>query len=93
MKDKFLSDLIETLEDRESQYGPPEVNLVQTAKLWTTLFGWDVNAEKVCQALMLMKLSRFQHSGGEDNAKDIAGYAHCMHRCRESKINERTTKK
>ena len=83
---EFLAELDGILEDREGSYGPPEINLVQTAELWKVLFGWDATAEKVCQAIMLMKLSRFQHNGGKDNAIDIAGYAVMMHRCRQSKI-------
>ena len=70
--------------DRQAAYGPPDQDFRRTADAWKSLFGWDTSPEKVAQAMILLKLSRLQHSRKRDSVVDIAGYARCMDVCYRS---------
>jgi len=61
--------------ERPENYGHPAENFEHIASLWRALFGWDVVAEDVALAMVLLKLSRLKRTPGhEDSATDVAGY-------------------
>jgi hypothetical protein len=62
-------------EGRTLRYGHPAVNFTHTAGLWRAAFSWDVNAQRVAMAIILLKLSREINMHTRDNLTDIAGYA------------------
>lgn len=64
--------------ERQKDYGPPEVNLGRTAKLWSALLGFDVTAEQVVMCMILAKVARESHLPKRDNRVDIAGYANVL---------------
>lgn len=62
-------------EGRTLRYGHPAINFTHTANMWRAAFAWDVNAQKVAMAIILLKLSREVNMHTRDNLTDIAGYA------------------
>jgi len=73
--------------DRQHAYGPPDQDFRRTADMWTALFGHMLREGvafetwNVAQAMVLLKLSRLQHSRKRDNVIDAAGYSRCMDIC------------
>lgn len=71
--------------DRQAQYGPPDQDFRRTAGMWSELFCHKMKepftAEDVAQAMILLKLSRLQHSRKRDSVVDVAGYARCLDVC------------
>lgn len=66
----------QALTGRAENYGHPADNFEHIASLWRALFGWDVRAEDIPLAMILLKVSRLQRTPGhEDSAVDVAGYA------------------
>lgn len=62
--------------DRQSDYGPPEVNFQRIANLWndhmeTTMF----TPRKVAELMLLLKIARTVNSPTEDSYVDLIGYA------------------
>ena len=73
---------------RQENYGHPADNFEHIASLWRALFGWEVNAEDVALAMVLLKLSRlYRTPGHEDSSTDIAGYIEAY----EMTLNRRGT--
>jgi hypothetical protein len=68
--------------DRQSQYGPPDVDFKRTAALWSALKGVSFEAREVAMFMVCLKLSREQHQRKRDNWVDIAGYARCGSLCK-----------
>ena len=73
--------------DRMAQYGPADQDFLRTAGLWNALFASKLQPDElfetwdIAQAMILLKLSRLQHSPKRDSIVDIAGYARCMGIC------------
>lgn len=62
--------------DRQSDYGPPEVNFQRIANLWndhmeTKMF----TPRKVAELMLLLKIARTVNSPTEDSYVDLIGYA------------------
>lgn len=62
--------------DRQTDYGPPEVNFQRIANLWndhmeTTMF----TPRKVAELMLLLKIARTVNSPTEDSYVDLIGYA------------------
>src|SRR6266487_5221303 len=67
-----------TSRDRQDVYGPPSRDFERIAGAWRSLFGWDVTAEQVALAMVIVKVSRLQTTPTHrDSVVDIAGYARC----------------
>lgn len=79
--DVLIEALALTKGDRQAQYGPPDQDFRRTADAWSSLFGWDCEPWQVAQAMIVLKLSRLQHSKKRDSVVDVAGYARCMDVC------------
>ncbi len=73
--------------DRQSSYGPPDQDFRRTAEMITAMLrhklaeGQQFETWEIAQMMILLKLSRLQHSKKRDNVVDIAGYARCMDVC------------
>jgi hypothetical protein len=65
--------------DRNAQYGGPEENFTNIAKIWSVIFQREFTTEDVAMAMIGMKLARFVSNYGfqPDTWIDIAGYAGC----------------
>jgi hypothetical protein len=65
--------------DRNGQYGTPQENFTNIAKVWSVIFQREFTTEDVAMAMIGMKLARFVSKAGfqPDTWIDIAGYAGC----------------
>ncbi len=65
--------------DRNKQYGGPEENFTNIAKIWSVIFQREFTTEDVAMAMIGVKLARFVSNYGfqPDTWIDIAGYAGC----------------
>lgn len=65
--------------DRNGQYGTPQENFTNIAKIWTVILQREFTTEDVAMAMIGMKLARFVSKSGfqPDTWVDIAGYAGC----------------
>lgn len=77
-----------TSRDRQSQYGPPNIDFSRTARIWTVIFedllrpGVCFEAHHIAMGQIGLKLSRASHSPEKrDHWVDIAGYARCAWQC------------
>lgn len=62
--------------DRRDAYGSPAEAHERIAALWSVVFGVDVSATQVAQALIALKLARTLGPGRKrDNWADLIGYA------------------
>jgi hypothetical protein len=66
-------------QDRNANYGDPEINFLRTAKIWSVILGHDITNEQVAMMMVGLKMARFAHGSGfqPDTWIDIAGYAGC----------------
>jgi hypothetical protein len=66
-------------QDRNANYGDPEINFSRTAKIWSVILGHDITNEQVAMMMVGLKMARFAHGSGfqPDTWIDIAGYAGC----------------
>lgn len=63
---------------REHDYGTPERNFEQIAKLWTVYTGVELTPVDVSMMMILLKAARIKSGGGTlDSFVDAAGYAAC----------------
>jgi hypothetical protein len=68
--------------DREQTHGEPVRNLAAIASMWTPIFGADVTPEKVCLAMIALKVARaVNNPRHRDHWIDIGGYVALAERC------------
>jgi hypothetical protein len=65
--------------DRNLQYGEPEDNFSDIAKLWSSYLDIDIGPEDVAIMMCLFKIARLKSSCYEskDSWVDLIGYAAC----------------
>ena len=65
--------------DRNMQYGEPEDNFSDIAKLWSVFLDINITAPQVAAMMILLKTARIKSSEGRDKDSwiDTAGYAAC----------------
>ena len=65
--------------DRDLQYGEPEDNFLEIAKLWNAYLDTDIGAEDVAIMMCLFKIARLKSSyyQSKDSWIDLIGYAAC----------------
>jgi hypothetical protein len=87
--------------DRDKQYGGPETNFSNIAKIWSVIFKREFTTEEIAMAMVGVKLARFASDAGfqPDTWIDIAGYAGCgyevgqeLHSNKEVYLNKRKSK-
>ena len=62
--------------DRQTDYGPPEVNFQRIANLWNAHMETDIfTPRKVAEMMLLLKVARTVNSPTEDSYIDMLGYA------------------
>jgi hypothetical protein len=69
--------------DRRDQYGDPYEMCARVARMWSALFGFEVEAHQVPLAMVLLKVCRESHHHQRDNLVDVAGYAALAHEVAE----------
>lgn len=63
---------------RQGEYGGPERNFSEIARLWAGYLGRPVEPHDVAAMMILMKVARIKaNPAHEDSWIDIAGYAAC----------------
>lgn len=61
--------------DRQTDYGPPDINLARIADYWNAYLGdYHFNAKDVAIMLGLMKIARESHKEKRDNMVDAVAY-------------------
>lgn len=61
---------------RAAEYGDVTDNFQRIADLWRAAFGWELDAEDVALAMVLVKIARLRTNPlHHDSWVDIAGYA------------------
>ena len=65
--------------DRNLQYGEPEDNFSDIAKLWSAFLDIPISAPQVAAMMILLKTARIKSSEGRDKDSwiDVVGYAAC----------------
>ena len=65
--------------DRNMQYGEPEDNFSDIAKLWSVFLDINITAPQVAAMMILLKTARIKSSEGRDKDSwiDVAGYSAC----------------
>lgn len=65
--------------DRNLQYGEPEDNFSDIAKLWSVFLDINITAPQVAAMMILLKTARIKSSAGRDKDSwvDVAGYSAC----------------
>jgi hypothetical protein len=76
--------------DRNGQYGTPQENFTNIAKIWSVILDKEFTTEDVAMAMIGMKLARFISKSGfqPDTWIDIAGYAGCGYEVSSTLHNE-----
>ena len=78
---------------REQDYGSPEDNFKQIAKLWTAYKNAHFTPGDVAMMMALLKIARIQSgTGTDDSFVDLAGYAACGGEIAETKDASETLK-
>lgn len=76
------------VKERKSTYGHPADVYEKVAGMWGALFGWEVSAEDVAQALLCVKMAREKNMDYDleftDNVDDQAGYANVLAMIKEA---------
>jgi len=66
------------LQDRDSQYGPPENSFSDIAKLWTAYLDYKIEPHQVAVMMNLLKVARIKHNPNKlDSWVDGVGYLAC----------------
>lgn len=78
MSKSILDEAKETVKDRAARYDNRENNFGRIAKLWSVVFGHEVEDTDVALCLILLKVAREIYKPTRDNLVDIAGYADCL---------------
>lgn len=79
-RSKLLNEVMEIVhKDRNANYGNPEDNFAQIARLWSAYKNTTFSSADVAIMNMLIKVARLAKSPQHhDSAVDIAGYAACL---------------
>lgn len=91
---RFYSDLPETVleeaarivdSDRQEAYGPPDVDLARTGRIWGAILGTpDIPAATVALMMVGVKMSRQVHRPARDNLVDGCGYLRCIEKIEDA---------
>jgi len=80
----MLLDAARTIAERGRVYGDSAVNMATTARLWSTVLGFDVTGAQVALCLIQLKVARLLVTPGHvDSVLDVAGYAAVLRECME----------
>jgi len=60
--------------DRQSAYGHPYDNFLDTAKLWSPILGIEVTPQQVALCMVQLKIARELNLPKRDNLVDAIGY-------------------
>jgi len=78
----MLSETLQVVRSRGTNYGPIRQNHERIAALWSTLLGQPVTPVQVAMCMVGVKLARLVETPDHaDSAVDIAGYAACIREC------------
>ncbi len=73
---ELLSKTIETLKERNEQYGDPTEVFGTLAGMWEAILQTPVSRQEVALCLAALKIARLVHQPGhQDSLKDLIGYA------------------
>lgn len=75
----FLEKVIQTLKERQREYGSPQENFDNIATRWGLLLDIPITSKQVALMMIDLKLARLNKTPDHhDSLVDIVGYAACL---------------
>ena len=82
-RQQLLLECVDIVAERGRYYGPPAAHFARTVGMINALYGTSFKPEDWAKFMILDKLARDMERPKDDNCRDIAGYAACLHEVRK----------
>ena len=87
-RQQMLHECVDIVAERGASYGPPAAHFARTVGMINALYGTNFKPEDWAKFMIIDKLARDAERAKDDNCRDIAGYAACLHEVRTQVVNE-----
>ena len=87
-RQQMLQECVDIVAERGASYGPPAAHFARTVGMINALYGTSFKSEDWAKFMILDKLARDAERAKDDNCRDIAGYAACLHEVRSEVVTE-----
>lgn len=81
-RQQMLQECVDIVAERGASYGPPAAHFARTVGMINALYGTNFKPEDWAKFMIIDKLARDWERAKDDNCRDIAGYAACLHEVR-----------